>query len=98
MYACRIPPGPDGEPGAQIDLVLDRADGIIELCEMKYTREPFSITAEYRGKILDNVAAYRREFKTRKAIHVALVSASGLRPNANSDVIQAEIRLEDLFH
>lgn len=98
VYACRIPPGPDGEPGAQIDLVLDRADGIIELCEMKYTREPFSITAEYRGNILDKVAAYRREFKTRKAIHVALVSASGLRPNANSDVIQAEIRLEDLFH
>jgi hypothetical protein len=64
---------------------------------MKYTREPFAVSAEYRGKILNKVAAYRREFKTRKAIHVALVSASGLRYNANSDVVQAEIRLQDLF-
>lgn len=97
VYACRIPPGPDGEPGAQIDLVLDRADGIVELCEMKYTREPFAVSEEYRAKILDKVAAWRRAFPSRKAIHVALVSASGLRANANTDVIQAEICLEDLF-
>ena len=97
VYACRIPPGNNGEPGAQIDLAIDRADGIVELCEMKFCREPFSISAEYRGKLLDKVAAYRRAFKTRKAIHVALVSSCGIRQNANSDIVQSVIRLEDLF-
>lgn len=97
VYACRVPPGPDGEPGAQIDLVLDRADGIVDLCEMKHTGEAFAVTADYREKLLDKVAAFRRAFGGRKAVHVALVTSAGLRPNANADVVQAEIRLADLF-
>jgi hypothetical protein len=48
VFACRIPSGPNREPGAQIDLVIDRADGIVDLCEMKHTREAFAVSAEYR--------------------------------------------------
>ena len=96
-YACRLPPGPDGEPGAQIDLVLDRADGIVDLCEMKFTRAPFVVSAECRTNLLEKIDAFRRTFKSRKAIHVVFVSSAGLRPGIHSDVIQTEIRLEDLF-
>ena len=45
----------------------------------------------------EKVAAFRRAFGGRKAVHVALVTSAGLRPNANAYVVQAEIRLADLF-
>ena len=43
------------------------------------------------------MAAWQRTFGVRKAIHVTLVTAAGLHPNENTDVVQAEVRLADLF-
>ena len=97
VFACRIPSGPNGEPGAQIDLVIDRADGIVDLCEMKHTREAFAVSAEYRESLLDKVAAYRREFKTGKAIQTVLVVSGGFRQNENADVVQSVVSLPELF-
>ena len=97
VHAARIPPGPDGEPGAQIDLVLDRADGIANLCEMKYSSDLFAVSSKYRSELLAKVSAYQRAFGVRKTVHVTLVTAAGLRPNENADVVQSEVRLADLF-
>ena len=97
VHAARIPPGPDGEPGAQIDLVLDRADGIANLCEMKYSSDLFAVSSKYRSELLAKVSAYQRAFGARKTVHVTLVTATGLRPNENADVVQSEVRLADLF-
>ncbi len=97
VHAARIPPGPDGEPGAQIDLVLDRADGIANLCEMKYSSDLFSVSSRYRSELLSKVSAYQRAFGMRKAVHVTLVTAAGIRPNENTDAIQSEVSLGDLF-
>ncbi len=97
VYACRIPPGPDGEPGAQIDLALDRADGIVNLCEMKYARKEFVVTEKYREALIDKVEAWKRAFGWRGAIHVTLVTAAGIRRNAAADVVQSEATLADLI-
>ena len=97
VYAARIPPGADGEPGAQIDLAIDRADGIVNLCEMKYSNKPFVISEQYRLSVLDKVDAWRRTFGNKKAIHVTFVTAEGLKPNNNSDIVQSEVRLANLF-
>ena len=42
-----------GAEGAQIDLVLDRRDQVINLCEMKYSLKPYDITPIYLQKLLD---------------------------------------------
>ena len=97
VFACRIPPGEDGEAGAQIDLVLDRADGIVNLCEMKYSRKPFAVTEKYRETLHDKVDAWKRAFGWKGAVHVTLVTASGLRRNAASDALQSVVNLDDLF-
>lgn len=97
VYAARVPPGPDGEPGAQIDLAIDRADGIVNLCEMKYSEQPFAVSESYRRTILDKVAAWHRAFGARKAVHVTFVTAAGVRPGGGADVVQSEVRLGDLF-
>ena len=97
VYAARIPSGSNGEPGAQIDLALDRADGIVNLCEMKFAAKPYSISEKYRSEIIDKVEAWHRAFGYGKAVHVTFVTAQGIRPGGGSDVVQSEVRLADLL-
>lgn len=85
------------DPGAQVDLVLDRADGIMNLCEMKFSREPYEISKSYDAALRHKVTAYAAETGTRKALHTTLVSPFGVKRNAYWNSIQAEITADDLF-
>jgi len=85
------------DPGAQVDLVIDRDDGIVDLCEMKCTNEPFALDAEESRRILHRKEAFAAETGTRKAIHVILVSATGLVTNAYAHDIMHVVTLADLM-
>ena len=84
-------------PGAQIDLLLDRHDGIINLCEMKDTNEPFETDKTEYENIMHRLSAFQEETKPKKAIHITLVSANGLKRNKYSGVFQSIITGDDLF-
>ncbi len=66
-------------PGAQIDLCIDRADGIIDICEMKYTEQAFVLDAKYLENLQNKIAVFQSETKTKKAIQVVLISAKGVK-------------------
>ena len=89
----------DGETnaGAQIDLVIDRDDKVVNLCEMKYTAGPFSITDEYDRRLKVKREVYAEQTGTKSAIHLTMVSAHGLKANANAFDVQSVITLDDLF-
>jgi len=62
----------DGENrDAQIDLVIDRDDGVVNLCEMKYSSEPYEITSEEAERLKNRKQAYIRETGTRKTCRTA---------------------------
>jgi hypothetical protein len=84
-------------PGAQIDLVIDRDDNAISLCELKYSNKVFTIDADYERKLLHKRAAFEDETKTRKATHLTMVTTYGLRRNSHSGIIQSEVTMDDLF-
>ncbi|GHU68813.1 hypothetical protein AGMMS49983_21750 [Clostridia bacterium] len=85
------------DPGAQIDLVIDRADQVIDLCEMKYSNEMYPIDKAYDKKLRIKRSAFAEETKTRKALHQLMVTTYGLMPNAHKGNVQSEITMEDLF-
>jgi len=87
----------DSEYGAQIDLVIDRNDRIINLCEMKYVDNDFVITKEYDRTLRNKRGAFREETKTRKTLHTTMVTTYGVRRNEYWGNIQSEVVLEDLF-
>ena len=87
----------DGNRGAQIDLLIDRNDGVINLCEMKYTKVPFQIDASYEANLLNKRARFIEATQTRKAVHITMVSSQGLERNAYADEIQSEVSGGDLF-
>ena len=90
-------PGGGGETGAQIDLVLERADRVTNICEIKYTSSPFEITDEYAAALRRKREVFASQTGTADAIHLTMVSAAGVVRNANWNAIQSEVSLDDLF-
>ncbi len=84
-------------PGAQIDMLIDRADDVVNLCEMKYSKTPYAITAEYQEKLLSKARRFVETTETNKAIHIVMITSNGLKKNQHSDVAQNEVILNDLF-
>jgi hypothetical protein len=83
--------------GAQIDLVIDRSDGVVNLCEIKFSKYEYEIDQSYAEKLGERVRIFESETKTRKTPHLTLISTYGMKRNKYSGVIRSEVTLDDLF-
>ena len=83
--------------GAQVDLVIERADHVTDLCEMKYTDEPLAVSAEYERKLLRKRSAFMQESGTRNAVHLVAVSVHGIARSTHADCLTKTVTLDDLF-
>ena len=86
-----------GTAGTQIDLIIDRRDRVINLCEMKFSLDEFTIDKNYDEKLRKRIEAFRRKTGTRKAIQIIFVSTYGVEANPYSGIIQKQVMLDDLF-
>lgn len=87
----------NSSPGAQIDLLIDRKDDVINLCEIKFSAEEYEIDAAYEKELLHKVEAFRTETGCRKALLLTMVTLNGVRKNVHSDIVMNEITGEDLL-
>ena len=83
--------------GAQIDLVIERDDGITDLCEAKYTDTPFAISADYEINLLNKVERFRQESGSANALKLVMICVSGIAGKAHTEHISKVITLDDLF-
>jgi AAA+ ATPase superfamily predicted ATPase len=84
------------DPGAQIDLLINRNDRVISLCEMKFSDSELSLTKKLSQEIRHRRNAFVEETGTDKAVHIALVTPVGLRRNDYFDLVQSVITADDL--
>ena len=97
-YAWRcLPDKKTKRKGVQIDLLIDRSDGIIDLCEMKYSKKEYAITGDYEQELIEKKATFAEVTATSSAVHTVMVTTNGLVHNAFVGEIQNEVDLEDLF-
>ena len=82
---------------AQIDMVIQRADKVIDLCEMKYWDSPYCITKKYRQELENKISEFRSSLKLQRTLHLVFVSTYGLKHNEYSGVVQNEVLMSDLF-
>ena len=85
------------EPAAQVDLLIDRNDGLINLCEMKYSEKEFVIDKKYDEILRNKRGSFFEETKTRKAVHTTMVTTYGVKKNEYWNSIQSEVKMNDLF-
>ena len=82
---------------AQIDIVIERADNITNLCELKYTDEPYIMTDEADKALINKRDTFKEMTETRQSLRLVLISAQGLSGTAHTDHIAEVITLDDLF-
>ncbi len=86
------------EMGAQIDLLFDRPDGIITICEIKYNEHPFAIDKKYAKNLLNKSEVFRKHSRTRKDIFITMITAGGLKPTMYAEeLVTHQVKLDDLF-
>lgn len=85
------------QSGAQIDLIIDRRDQTINLCEIKFSLHPFEITPSYLDHIVQRRELFRKTTGTKKALHLTFITTYGLADNAQKGMIQSEVTMDNLF-
>ena len=85
------------EPAAQIDLLIDRADRVLNICEMKFASNDFRIDKSCDADLRHKVATFIEETKCRNSIHLTLVTTFSLIHNEYAGRIQSVVTMDDLF-
>lgn len=83
--------------GAQIDMIIDRADRVINVCEMKFCEDDFSINAAYDKNLRHKLSTFAEETKCRSSLHLTLVTTYGLKFNEYAGRVQSVVTMDDLF-
>jgi len=87
----------ESKPGAQVDLVIRRKDGVTNLCEMKYTKQPFVIDKAYSDVLMNKKMVFYTEAGSRQTVHLTMVTTYGVARKGYFGTIQSEVTLDDLF-
>lgn len=90
-------PADKNEKGAQIDMLINRSDRIINLCEMKFCVANYRIDKKADANLRDKIQVLMDNIRGRRAIHPVIVTTYGLANNEYSSRIQRVITLDDLF-
>jgi uncharacterized protein len=86
------------EKGAQIDLIIDRRDQVINLCEMKFSINPFIFNKSYAADLQNKIGTFRSETGTRKSVFLTLVTTFGVQQNNYSAaLVQNDLSMDILF-
>ena len=89
--------GDESQIGAQIDLILSRKDNVVNLCEIKFYSEDFTITSEYHKTLVHRTNLLQQQLPRKTAIHGTLITTYGLTYNDYSSDFANTIVLDDLF-
>lgn len=81
----------------QIDLLIDRNDGVINLCEIKFSAQEYAITEDEEMKLRRRRGNFIEATKTKKSVHITMVTPYGLKRNSHCSIAQNEIDMNDLF-
>ncbi|MBN1671032.1 MAG: ATP-binding protein [Kiritimatiellae bacterium] len=84
--------------GAQVDLLIDRTDGAMTLCEMRFSNAPYRMDRSAARELAERMDAFEKATGTRKQLLWALVTPHGLRPGIwADDIIAQTVTLKDIF-
>ena len=85
------------EPAAQIDIIIERADRIVNICEIKYSQDEYDLTKEEYYKICQRKNAFIRETALRHVPWLTMITTEGVKRGKYSEMIQSQVVLDDLF-
>ena len=85
------------EKGTQIDMLIDRGDRIINLCEMKFSINPYRITDSYEQTLRYRMNIFQEKTQTTKSLVYTVVTTFGIANGMGRSIVNSEVTMEDLF-
>jgi len=90
--------GDDEIPGAQIDMLIDRKDGTVNLCEVKFTQNEYIISKGYNAELRRKRSVFKHVTKTKKSVVTTFITTyPAIRNKYYLEEIHTEVTMEDLF-
>lgn len=91
-------PETNNEKGIQIDLIIDRSDNCINLCEIKFHNNTFIVSKAYSKKLIYKKQKFMEITKTKKTVFITLITSFGTKENASyHEAVNNQLRIDDLF-
>ena len=87
----------DKDAKAQVDLVIDRRDGVINLCEIKFSINLFTIDKKYAEELRQKIGIFKEKTKTRKSVFLTMITSFGLQKNEYSTALVQNNLTMDVF-
>lgn len=87
----------DELPGAQIDMIIERADRMIHLCEMKFSQKAYNILSDYEKKLRDRMWLFDLKTKNKMPVVHTFITTFGLGEGRHHDIVHSEVTMDDLF-
>ena len=97
VFAWRVGPSADGRKGAQIDMLIDRADNMVNICEMKFSHNEYTVTKDNADSLHHKAERFVAETGCRKSVSLTMVTVSGIAHAGYWSEIHNNITSEDLF-
>jgi uncharacterized protein len=90
--------GSNGTKKAQVDLVIDRRDHVINLCEMKFSIKQFTIDKKYADELQHKIGIFKEVTKTQKSVFLTMITTFGVEQNTHAaSLIQNALTMDILF-
>ena len=89
--------GEGAEKGAQIDLLIDRRDHVINICEIKFAMKEYEINKQYEELLRNKMEAFRSTTGTKKTLQLTMITTYGIKMNKYSNRVSNQVLLDDLF-
>lgn len=97
IVAWRVGPSDDGRKGAQIDMLIDRADNLVNICEMKFSHNEYTVTKDDADSLHHKAERFIAETGCKKSVSLTMVTVSGIAHTGYWSEIHNSITSEDLF-
>lgn len=78
-------------------MLIDRRDHVVNVCEMKFSADEFTIDKDYERKLRRKVSRFVEVTGTRKSVQLTMITSYGVRKNMYSGRVTNQVLLEDLF-
>ena len=89
--------GDDDTEGGQIDLLIERKDNVVNMCEMKFYSELITISKAYHAKLVHRQNLLMKNLSRKTVVQPVLVTTEGLAYNEYSGIFQNVVIIDDLF-
>lgn len=87
----------EGTPGTQIDMIIDRADRLVHLCEIKFSTDKYPISKDYEDRLRERMGIFRQLTKNKKSLVNTFITTYGVVNGKNRSIVHSEVTMDDLF-